>query len=128
MGGRIETVEMGGHPIDLGAAYIHGCDAMYNTVFRLASHLGVNVDQTAGGYSRGWGVEAPWFDSATGRQLNPAQVRRAYAAIISAKALMDATPLQKLREWEQRHAEIWERRRRPSGSNNGSSPPPSTSW
>ena len=37
--------------VDLGAAYIHGCDDSYNTVYRLASNLGVKVDQTAGGYS-----------------------------------------------------------------------------
>ena len=31
VGGRIHTVEMGnGSPVDLGAAYIHGCDASYN--------------------------------------------------------------------------------------------------
>ena len=117
VGGRIHTVEMEhGAPVDLGAAYIHGCDASYNPVhaphrphlplpplppgalpharrggarppcrasctppprlrarlqpyvpeaatlcctvqvFRLASELGVRVDQTAGGYSMGWGV------------------------------------------------------------------------
>ena len=56
VGGRIETVEMGGHPIDLGAAYIHGCDAAYNPVYRLAMALNEKIDQTAGGYSAGWGV------------------------------------------------------------------------
>ena len=33
VGGRIHTVEMEhGAPVDLGAAYIHGCDASYNPV------------------------------------------------------------------------------------------------
>ena len=33
VGGRIHTVAMGnGSPVDLGAAYIHGCDASYNPV------------------------------------------------------------------------------------------------
>ena len=33
VGGRIHTVEMeNGAPVDLGAAYIHGCDASYNPV------------------------------------------------------------------------------------------------
>ena len=133
VGGRIHTIEMDhGAPVDLGAAYIHGCDASYNPVppprpphplptsplsrparchtpvgpcatgqrtptvprlmhsstsppklgcnpmpqrlqpyvalrrssalcctaqvFRLASELGVRVDQSCGGYSMGWGV------------------------------------------------------------------------
>ena len=33
VGGRIHTVDMQhGAPVDLGAAYIHGCDASYNPV------------------------------------------------------------------------------------------------
>ena len=32
LGGRIQTVSIGGHPVDLGAAYIHGCDVSYNRV------------------------------------------------------------------------------------------------
>ena len=33
VGGRIHTIEMDhGAPVDLGAAYIHGCDASYNPV------------------------------------------------------------------------------------------------
>lgn len=34
LGGRIDTVQMGDFNVDLGAAYIHGCDAMYNPVNR----------------------------------------------------------------------------------------------
>ena len=70
LGGRISTVRMGESPIDLGAAYIHGCDATYNTVYRLASSLGITVDQRSGGYSGGWGVDAPWYDSASGRRIS----------------------------------------------------------
>lgn len=73
LGGRILTTRMGESPIDLGAAYIHGCDAMYNTVYRLASTVGARVDQSAGGYSAGWGVNAPWYDATTGRRINQAR-------------------------------------------------------
>ena len=99
VGGRIHTIDMGGSPVDLGAAYIHGCDATYNPVFRLAAALGVNVDQTNGGYSGGWGVDAPWYDEMTGRAVSKATVERVYACVTSAKALMDLTPLPTLRKW-----------------------------
>ena len=43
VGGRIHTVEMQhGAPVDLGAAYIHGCDAYYNPV-RVRVRVGVGL-------------------------------------------------------------------------------------
>lgn len=37
LGGRIDTVSMGSSRVDLGAAYIHGCDVSYNPVRRAAA-------------------------------------------------------------------------------------------
>ncbi|KOO31851.1 polyamine oxidase [Chrysochromulina tobinii] len=100
---------MGTSRVDLGAAFIHGCDASYNPVFKLATELGVKVDQTAGGYSGGWGQNAPWFDSSTGRRLSRAHVNKVWAWVVAAKALMDTTPLRKMHQWEASLAEQRER-------------------
>ena len=39
LGGRIQTVRIGESNVDLGAAYIHGCDELYNPVFLKARNL-----------------------------------------------------------------------------------------
>ena len=111
LGGRIDTVQMGTSRVDLGAAFIHGCDASYNPVFKLAAELGVKVDQTAGGYSGGWGQNAPWFDTSTGRRLSRAHVNKVWAWVVAAKALMDTTPLRTMHQWE---ASLAEQRESPS--------------
>ena len=97
LGGRIQTVRIGESNVDLGAAYIHGCDELYNPVFRLAKQLSVRVDQRMGGYSGGWGVDAPWFECHTGRRIPKSVLEKTYSYIASAKALIEATPLTKLR-------------------------------
>ena len=56
LGGRIETVEVGGNPIDLGAAYIHGCDESYNAVrlqLRRVARVRVRVRVVGGAGARG---------------------------------------------------------------------------
>ena len=42
--------------------------------------------------------DAPWYDCATGRLLPRPLVERAYTTVAAAKALIDVTPISKLRQ------------------------------
>ena len=42
--------------------------------------------------------DAPWYDCATGRLLPRPLVERAYTTVAAAKALIDVTPVAKLRQ------------------------------
>ena len=97
VGGRIHTIDMGGSPVDQ-RNYVRLRRHLQSRL-PIAAALGVNVDQTNGGYSGGWGVDAPWYDEMTGRAVSKATVERVYACVTSAKALMDLTPLPTLRKW-----------------------------
>ena len=63
-------------PVDLGAAYVHGCNEV-NSVWRLAACTGQRLDTTNGGYSVGWGETAVWR-SRDGRVIGADSVKRAF--------------------------------------------------
>ena len=44
-------------------------------------------------------MDAPWYDCASGRRLPHSVVERSYNSVAAAKALIDQTPLPKLRLW-----------------------------
>lgn len=74
--GPAAVAKAGSCTVDLGAAYVHGCNET-NSVWRLAACTGKPLDTTAGGYSSGWGEECLWRNK-SGEIVSKAAVRRAF--------------------------------------------------
>jgi hypothetical protein len=65
--------------VDLGAAYVHGCN-ITNPLFRQAAVHNKKLDTSAGGYSIGWGQKCLWR-SQDGRIIDKKVVKGAFTVI-----------------------------------------------
>ena len=66
--------------VDLGAAYVHGCHT-FNVLYVIAQENKIKLDQSGGGYSAGWGENAPWYDITKGGRIKERAVKNAFRIV-----------------------------------------------
>ena len=87
-GGRCHSYDMKAMPehdlpaitVDLGAAYVHGCHT-FNVLYVIAQENKIKLDQSSGGYSAGWGENAPWYDIVKGGRIKENEVKTAFRVV-----------------------------------------------